>query len=116
MKILIISQYFPPEVGAAVQRVGSFARYLTEFGHDVTVICQTPNYPTGRVFRGFKNKLRQIKEENGYRVVRTFTYPTKNTSSLKRLINYTVFSFSVFFAGALEPKPDVILVSSPLSY
>ena len=113
MKILIISQYFPPEVGAAVQRVGSFARYLTEFGHDVTVICQTPNYPTGRVFRGFKNKLRQIKEENGYRVVRTFTYPTKNTSSLKRLINYTVFSFSVFFAGALEPKPDVILVSSP---
>ncbi len=113
MKILIVSQYFPPEAGAAVQRVGSFARYLTEFGHDVTVICQTPNYPTGRVFRGFKNKLRQIKEESGYRVVRTITYPTKNTSLIKRLVNYTVFSISAFSAAVFEPKPNVILVSSP---
>ena len=113
MKILLISQYFPPESGAAAQRVGSFARYLAEFGHDVTVICQTPNYPIGSVYPGFSNKFRRIRKEVGYRAVRTFTYPTKNTSFIKRFINYSFFSISAFLAGMLESKPDLILISSP---
>ena len=113
MKILIISQYFPPESGAAAQRVGSFARYLSEFGHDVTVICQTPNYPTGNIYKGFVNRLRQVRKEAGCRVVRAFTYPTKNTSFRRRFLNYLVFSVSAFLAGLFEPRPDLILISSP---
>ncbi|MEX2013858.1 MAG: glycosyltransferase family 4 protein [Parcubacteria group bacterium] len=113
MKILMISQYFLPESGAAAQRVGSFAKYLTDFGHDVTIICQTPNYPTGEVYSGFQNKFRHTAKENNYRVVRSFTYPTRNAGFIKRLINYLIFSVTAFLNGLLEPRPDLILVSSP---
>jgi glycosyltransferase involved in cell wall biosynthesis len=113
MRLLIISQYFLPESGAAAQRVGSFARYLSEFGHDVTVVCQTPNYPTGVVYPGFKNKFRQVSREGDYRVIRSFTYPTRNAGFVKRLINYSIFSVTALLNGLFEPCPDLILISSP---
>ena len=44
---LLVSQYFPPEVGATQSRMQSFAEYLAERGHDVTVIAEFPNHPHG---------------------------------------------------------------------
>lgn len=113
MRLLIFSQYFFPEAAAAAQRIESFAHQLSKLGHNVTVICQTPNYPTGTVPAGYKNRLKQRSNEGGYTVVRTLTLPTRNVGIVGRLVNYSVFGISAFLAGLTEPRPDLVFVSSP---
>src|SRR4030066_526792 len=103
MRILFISQYFQPEVGAGVTRVAYTAKYLANQNHEVTVIAGTPNYPTGKVYKGYKNSLFQrevLDKQVG--VVRTFVYPTRYTSMLKRLLNYTSFALSGTIASVLR--------------
>ncbi|MEK9132214.1 MAG: hypothetical protein AAB606_00690 [Patescibacteria group bacterium] len=57
MKILFISQYYPPETGAASNRIGYFAQFLAKKDHTVSVLTTTPNYPEGKVYDGYKNKF-----------------------------------------------------------
>jgi hypothetical protein len=56
MKILIVTQNFPPDIGGASIRLSGYAKYLTAFGHKVTVLCASPIYPRGKIFEGYKNK------------------------------------------------------------
>ena len=52
MKILYVSQYFPPEMGAPAARVSELARHWVKAGHEVTVLTGFPNHPTGVVPAG----------------------------------------------------------------
>jgi len=113
MRLLIISQYFLPESGAAANRIGSFANYLTRFGHQVSVVCQVPNYPSGNIYQGYKNSIKSVSEEGGVRTIRPLTYPSQNTNIFKRLANYLLFMGGSFFAAVGEKRPDMILFSSP---
>ncbi|HOE15601.1 MAG TPA: hypothetical protein PLH82_02985 [Candidatus Paceibacterota bacterium] len=56
MKILLITQNFPPDIGGASNRTSGIAHYLSTFGHQVTVLCANPIYPRGKIFPGYKNK------------------------------------------------------------
>lgn len=113
MKVLFITQYFIPEPGAGTARVSYHAKYLKRQGHDVTVLCGVPNYPTGRVFTGYTNSLWQMEIIEGIKVYRTFLYPTNYTSSLRRFLNYFSFTVSSFLVGIFLQNPDVIISSSP---
>ena len=61
MHIFIITQYYPPETGAAASRWGDYTDELIKLGHNITVLCQSPNYPKGTYFPGYK--LSWIKKE-----------------------------------------------------
>src|SRR3989344_5335936 len=113
MKILIISQYFYPESGAGSARAYFFAKYLTELGHEVKVLCANPNYPSGSIYRGFKNKLRTEENLQEINVVRTLVYPARYSSFAKRFLNYASFAFSSSLEILREESFDVVLVSSP---
>ena len=56
MHVFLITQYFHPEIGAAASRWGDYVKLLTEKGHKVTVLCEMPNYPQGKLFDGYKNE------------------------------------------------------------
>ena len=56
MHVLLITQYFPPEIGAAASRWGDYVNILINQGHKVTVLCEMPNYPYGRFINGYKNE------------------------------------------------------------
>ena len=56
MKIQILTQYYFPEIGAAANRWTDYSELLAEMGHDITVICEKPNYPTGKLYDGYENK------------------------------------------------------------
>jgi glycosyltransferase involved in cell wall biosynthesis len=114
MRILLISQYFKPEVGAGVERVYYFAKYLARRGYFVKVIAGVPNYPTGKIYPGYKIGFlyREVIEKN-LEVIRTFVYPAKYTSALKRIINYFSFTVSSSFVGTFQKDINIIIASSP---
>ena len=98
MKIVIHSQYFPPEIGAAPNRLSALVQGLTNAGHEVTVLTAMPNYPAGHCFPGYGGLVR--RERNiGSDVVRTFIYPTQSAGMVKRLLCYFSFVFSSVAVG-----------------
>lgn len=113
MKILIISQYFYPESGAGSARAHFFSKYLSKLGHKVRVLCATPNYPSGEIYTGHKNKLRSRGKLNSVEVIRTWVYPARYSSFVKRFLNYASFALSSSLELLRKEGFDVILVSSP---
>jgi glycosyltransferase involved in cell wall biosynthesis len=114
MKILFLTQYCPPEVGAPQNRIFEFAKQLKSFGHEVTILTAMPNYPKGEIFDDYKGKKIVKEELDGIKIVRTSIYATKEKTFVKRLRNYLSFTFSSVFQGAKHiEKQDVIITESP---
>ena len=113
LRILVFTQFFPPEVTAGAVRVHSFADALAAAGHDVTVISEMPNHPTGVVFPAYRGRPGRRRRSGRLRVwyVPVLTSPVKSTR--KRLVFYASYAGMGAAAGLLSPRPDVILASSP---
>ena len=97
MKILYVSQYFPPEMGAPAARVAELSRYWALEGHDVTVLTGFPNHPTGIISPEYRKKFRHlVMRENvqGVKIVRTWLLPSPNRKSYERMLNYGSFCMS----------------------
>jgi glycosyltransferase involved in cell wall biosynthesis len=114
MKILFLTQYCPPEVGAPQNRIFEFAKQLKKFGHEVTILTAMPNYPKGEIFEEYKGKKVVIEELEGIKIIRTGIYATKSKSFTKRLRNYLSFTFSSVLTGSRYiDKQDAIITESP---
>jgi colanic acid biosynthesis glycosyl transferase WcaI len=116
MRILYLSQYFPPEMGAPAARVHELAREWVRHGHDVTVLTAFPNHPTGVVPVPYRRALRRggVRESvDGIDVVRTWLYAAPNRSPRQRILNYTSFFVSAVARGLWLRRPDVIIGTSP---
>ncbi len=114
MRLLIVTQYFPPEAGAPQARLYELSTRLREKGHIITVLTAMPNHPTGRVFDGYRGKLRLTEEIDGIRVIRTWIYPSKSRKNIPRLLSYMTFVSSSVVLGAWGlGKQDVVLIESP---
>jgi glycosyltransferase involved in cell wall biosynthesis len=114
VRILFLTQYYPPETGAAQNRLRDLAQRLAAYGHHISVMTALPSYPHGRIFAGYRRKIFQERWEGPIRVIRAWCYATKSPGFLRRLANY--FSFvvtSLFFAGWKIPNQDVVIVESP---
>lgn len=116
MKILYISQYFPPEMGAPSARASELARHWAESGHDVSVLTGFPNHPTGVVPPEWRRRLRHLayQEKIGQvNVYRTWLWPLPNRKAHERMRNYASFCLSAGLRGLTLPRSDVIIASSP---
>ncbi len=113
MRILILSQYFTPEVTAARARLHPIAEHLAERGHQVEVICEVPNHPEGIVRDGFRGRAVIRREIDGFgvRYVWVKTSPVKTTRS--RALLYGSYTLMAALVGCAGQRPDVIFVSSP---
>lgn len=112
MKILFLTDNFPPEVNAPATRTYEHCREWVRLGADVTVITCFPNFPEGKVYAGYKNKRIQRETIDGIKVIRVYTYITANEGFVKRIFDYMSFMIAGFFAG-LTVKTDVIVATSP---
>lgn len=114
MKILFLTQYCPPEVGAPQNRIFELAKQLKKFGHTVTILTAMPNYPKGEIFEGYKGKKLVKEELDGIQIVRTSIYATKEKTFYKRMKNYLSFTFSSVLQGAkVIGDQDVVITESP---
>jgi glycosyltransferase involved in cell wall biosynthesis len=112
-RFLILTQHFPPEVGAAQIRLHAFAKQLQAHGHEVRVVTAMPNYPLGKVFPEYRGMRLEHEELDGLYVTRTWILPATGRNVLKRLFSYWSFAISSLPACMMEPKPDFIFVESP---
>jgi colanic acid biosynthesis glycosyl transferase WcaI len=116
VKILYVSQYFPPEMGAPAARVAELSRYWAADGHDITVLTGFPNHPTGVVPAEYRRKFRRLvarEKTGGVNVVRTWLLPFPNRKTYERIFNYSSFCFSAACSGLFIERPDVVIASSP---
>jgi len=113
MRILFLTQYYPPETGAAPLRAYHFATKLAKKGHDITVLTGMPNHPSGIKQPGFSWKLVASSREEGVRILRSYLFTTHRKTFLTRMLNQISFAVSAFFRGCFAPGCDVILVTSP---
>ena len=117
MRILYVSHYFPPEMGAPAGRVAGLGRAWAATGHEVHVLTGFPHHPTGRIHPDYRRAFRRgfLREElDGVHVHRTWIFPAANRGKIRRSLNYSSFMASAAITGALRlPRPDVIVATSP---
>jgi colanic acid biosynthesis glycosyl transferase WcaI len=112
MRFLILTQYFPPEIGGAQTRLYSIAAELRRMGHEVEIVTAMPNYPKGRVFPGYEGCFYRREVCDGNVIHRVWIYPATGRG-FQRMLNYASFTLFSIFGIFRARKPDYIFVESP---
>jgi glycosyltransferase involved in cell wall biosynthesis len=113
VRILFLTENFPPETNAAASRVFERARLWAGAGHEVTVVTCAPNFPQGKVYPGHRNRWRQTETMDGVRVVRVKTYMAANRGVALRTLDFLSFFATGAIAALFERRPDVVAATSP---
>ena len=114
MHVFLITQYYPPEIGASASRWGDYTDIMLNQGHKVTVLCEMPNYPYGKIFPGYKNvwKKKEVISEN-FTIIRSAVIANDRSTSLKKLLHYISFAFIATINAFKVKKYDLLIISSP---
>jgi len=113
MRILFFTDHFWPEPSAPAAHVFERCQLWARWGHQVTVVCAAPNFPEGKLFPGYRNRWRHVEAIKGVRVVRVKTFIHPNEGFLFRILDYLSYAVSAFSFAHLEPKPEVVISTSP---
>jgi glycosyltransferase involved in cell wall biosynthesis len=113
LHILFLTDNFPPESNAPASRTFEHCREWVRAGHQVTVMTCAPNFPKGKVFDGYRNRLWQQEEMSGIRVIRVWSYITANEGFIKRILDYQSFMLSATLAAPFVRRVDVVVGTSP---
>lgn len=115
MKIIILTQYFPPEMGAPQSRLLELAVGLRKLSWEVEVVTGMPNYPTGRIFEGYRGKFSLKEDVLGMPVYRYWLYPSKSKRTFPRIASMLSFSLSAFASIFVVRrfKSDYLMAESP---
>ncbi len=114
MRILYVSQYFPPEMGAPSARVFELSRRWVKNGDKVTVLTGFPNHPTGIIPAEYRGYRFLEEEKEGIRVVRTYIFAAPNKGFFKRVLSYVSFMCSAIVQGTRKVgKQDLLIATSP---
>ncbi len=113
MRILFLTDNFPPEVNAPASRTFEHCREWVAAGHDVTVITSAPNFPAGKLFEGYRNRVFARESVAGIEVVRVWSYISANEGFLRRTLDYASFMAAATPASLAVPRPDIVIATSP---
>jgi glycosyltransferase involved in cell wall biosynthesis len=113
LRIVLVSQYFPPEIGATQSRMQAFAEYLSARGHDVTVIAEFPNHPHGVIPQEFRGRFYADDRSNAYRVLRVWVKASPEKNQVTRIEFYLSFMAAATAVAPVAGKADVVLATSP---
>lgn len=113
LRILFISDNFPPEVNAPASRTFEHCKEWVQAGHEVIVVTCAPNFPAGKVFEGYTNKWYSVEVVEGIKVIRVWSYIVPNAGFVLRTIDFLSFMVTSIVAGLTVRKVDVIVGTSP---
>jgi glycosyltransferase involved in cell wall biosynthesis len=112
-EILIISNYYPPEKGAAANRIEQLALKLHQNNYKVSVICPLGNYPKGELFPEYRGKFSVTESRDNIAVKRLWIYPSVSKNLIVRIISVLSFSLSLFFYLLFKKTPQKVVIQSP---
>lgn len=115
MRVLYLSQYFPPEVGATQTRAFEMARHLVSAGHEVTMLTEVPNHPSGIIPPQYRGKLLERSDFEGIDVVRIWVKASPVKTFRNRMMFYISYMMGAVLFGLLGARGryDVIYATSP---
>jgi glycosyltransferase involved in cell wall biosynthesis len=114
VRVVFLTQYYPPETGAAPNRLWNLAQRLAGQGHSVSVMTALPSYPRGTIFEEYRGRIVDESMEGPVRVIRAWCYATKSKRFIPRIVNYLSFVVtSVLFAIWKIPSQDFVILESP---
>jgi colanic acid biosynthesis glycosyl transferase WcaI len=128
MRVLFLAQHYAPEQVSGAVLATELAEGLAQRGHDVVLVTCAPSYPQGRVFAGYRNRMFQVEDLDGVRVVRTWSYISPRQANWRsfwrRILSYGTFSASALYGGLLAMRrrraesplagrPDLVFSYSP---
>jgi len=111
--ILIISNYYPPEKGAAANRIEQLALKLNQNNYKVTLLCPLGNYPKGELFPEYKGKFSVTEKLQNITVKRLWIYPSVSKNIFKRTLSVLSFASVLFFYLLFKKTPHKVVVQSP---
>ena len=112
-EILIVSNYYPPEKGAAANRIEQLALKLQGNNYTVSVLCPLGNYPKGKLFPEYRGKFSVNETVQHIKIKRLWIYPSNSKNIFKRILSTLSFSIGLFFYLAFKKTPQKIIVQSP---
>ena len=112
MRILFLTAYFPPEIGAAQTRTHELAARLVKLGHTVHMLTTFPNYPSGIVPPEWRGKFFWHGTDTGINLHRVWSYATPNRGFLRRILGHFSFAFFACVVAPFLPAVDVVIVES----
>lgn len=107
MRLLIVSQYFTPEIAHIPSQL---AAALSEEGHSVRVLTGFPSYPEGRIYAGYSQRWRQRERHGAVDVLRVPLFIDHSDSALRRMLNYASFAASSATASRFAAGAEVVYV------
>ncbi len=113
MRILILTQYYPPEIGAPQNRLHELAIRLKDLGAHIEVLTALPNYPQMKIHQEYKAKKNREELIDGIVVHRSWIYVSNSKGIFSRLLNYFSFVWSSYWRGKKLPEFDFLFVESP---
>ncbi|QGY81311.1 glycosyltransferase family 4 protein [Sphingorhabdus lacus] len=113
MHILFLTDNFPPEMNAPASRTFEHCREWVTAGHKVTVITCAPNFPKGKLFSGYRNRIWQSEEIAGIHTIRVWSFISANEGFALRIADYLSFMFSAIIAAFFVRRFDVVIGTSP---
>lgn len=113
MHVLLVSQYFRPEVGATQNRMSSFTDGLLARGHRVTVVCEQPNHPAGVFHPGYGRRPLATERDGALVVHRTWVATAPEKTTAQRLAFYGTFAAGAAALTVAVRDVDVVLATSP---
>jgi len=115
MRILYLSQYFPPEAGATQTRAYEMARTWVSLGHRVTMLAEIPNHPAGVIPPAYRGKLVERADLDGIDVIRVWVKTTPAKTYRNRMLFYLSYMITATLAGLLlaRGRYDLIYATSP---
>ena len=114
MKIVLLTEYYKPEMGASQNRLYEMVMGLKDAGNEISVVTGMPNYPTGKIFDAYRGKFKSSETIDGVFIKRFWLYASNSKKSIPRILNMISFTITAFCALPYlrKVKPDYLIVES----
>lgn len=113
VRVLFLTHYYPPELGAAPARIAALARGLADRGLDVSVHTGFPHYPSGRIAAPYRNRPLAVERRGPVRVLRSMVYPAPNRGFARRLGDHAAFAAGALVTSRAAGPVDVVIAETP---
>lgn len=111
VRVMLLTQWFDPE---PTFKGLAFARELVKQGFEVEVVTGFPNYPSGKIYPGYKIRWILRESIDGVYITRLPLYPSHDASVVRRVMNYVSFGVSsLIYSLFMAKRPDVIYAYHP---